>query len=167
MKKVMCYLPNSHIVIWYLSTEQKFEWLIHLEDCSIMWLNKTHSADMSWVVEWWEDWIERLEPLNKHVYINAMHLNMHYMWDKAIINPVWKTHNDYLLWLDNRFIFQADKLNLSDLSNWYIDMLDNIKKINQYTWGKWLWLWIYNTSNHWNKGTFSTMNLIFISWYIN
>lgn len=164
MEKVMCFLPNSIIVIWYLSNDNKIEWLTHLEECSIVWRNKTHNSDFSEIINLWEWWVETLEPLNKHVYINSYHLNMHYMWPNAVINTVWDTHSSFVIWADYRFIFQSNEIDLTELNNWYVILKNDVKKIDEYKWGKWLWRWTYTTSQLWSKATLSIMNIIFISW---
>ena len=134
----MCYLPNWLIIIWYLGSS-KYEGLIKISQASVMGKNKIGSADMSQVLELWEWGIERVEPLHETVYINALHLNIHYMNENAVIPTVWKTHDKIVVWLDRRFLFQSDDLDLNKLEDWYITLKWNVNKIDEYTGGKWLW----------------------------
>lgn len=106
--------------------------------------------------------IERVEPLHEHVYVNALHLNMHYMNASAIIPNMGQTHDKIISCLDRWFIFLSKSLDFSRLKDWFIQMNES-SKIDQYKGGKWLWLGKYQISSVAIKSLYNINNLLFIS----
>ena len=164
MEKVLCFIPNGHVIMWELSSSNYPEF-IHLTNAHIVAKNKTGSSDYSDVIKLWEPAIEKLEPLWEDVRINSMYLNMSYMDDNAIIPKVniWRTN--IISALDRRFLFLSNWINFDKLKDWYIE-INNVSNIKSYTWGNWLWAWKFELTKCWDKYLYSIYNLLFLIWKI-
>jgi len=164
MKKVLCFVPNGHVIIGYLDTS-KYKEFIHIKNASIVAQNNTSNSDYSQVILKGEPEIKKVEPLGKDVYINSMYINMSYMDDNAIIPEVNFETEKIISALDRRFLFQSDSINFDKLENWYVEISNNYN-IKSYTWGKWLWQGKYELTKCGEKHLYSLYNLLFLVWNI-
>ena len=161
-KKVFCFVPNGIIIFGKLWIS-KYQGLIKIESAAILWRNKSGNADFWECIKKGTPWMDSIEPLNKHVYINGMHLNMHYMDEDAEIAEVGETHDDIIVGADHRFLFKVWNIWFENLEDWYIVFNNWIKKIDSYTGSKGLGLGKYECSDCGEEALININNILFIS----